>query len=374
MVDKKTAQKALDRIIKTMKVQGAKIGFASDIDFDYGKAAGPFPSVNSITNGGLPRGKLTVVSGPPGSCKTTFVAQSLAYAQAQDPDLIALWVDIEHCWDSQWMSTLGVDTDRVIVAEMLEDLEETLDLVIGMCREKAVDWVVYDSVGAIASRGEFESKKGVSRDMHEDNVALGARQFNKFLRIATPKIARADCVIVLIAQVYTDINSYGGIDHIKGGKGIAHHAHLRLLTRRVKDEAKKANVQMPGSDKKSSVLLGWNINIKVDKSKQSSTEGYSVVLPFTLGAGIVAAEAAIITAIQLGLIEQKGAWFLWKGEKFHGKQQVSDYFMANVEEYGALTKLMENIASEEIIKKITTGDFSPESDEEDDCEFEEDVI
>ena len=369
-MDKKQAQKALDRILRAMKSTGAKIGFADEVDFDYGKSSTPFPSVNGMTNGGLPKGKLTVVSGPPGSCKTTLVAQSLAYAQAQDPDLIALWVDVEHCWDTTWMTTLGVDVDRVIVAKMLEDLEETLDLVIGMCREKAVGWIVYDSVGAISPRGEFESKKGVARDMHEDTVGLTARQFNKFLRIITPKVARAECVIVLIAQVYSTIGIYS-IEQVKGGKGIGHHAHLRLIMRRMKDESKKASIKMPGSDQKSTVLLGWNVNVKVDKSKQSSTEGYSVVLPFTLGIGIVAAEAAIITAIQIDLIKQKGAWFVWGEQRFHGKQQIMDYFMANDEEYGALTDMMKDIAAEDMIRKITTGSFSAESDVD---EIEENLL
>jgi len=75
------------------------------------------------------------------------------------------------------------------------------------------------------------------------------------------------------------------------------------------------------------------------------------------------------------LIEQKGAWFVWGDEKFHGKQQVLDYFMENGEEYGALTNMMEEIAADEIIKRITTGEFTPESDEDDEDELqEEDVL
>jgi len=174
----------------------------------------------------------------------------------------------------------------------------------------------------------------------------------------------------LIAQVYSTIGIYS-IEQVKGGKGIGHHAHLRLIMRRMKDESKKASIKMPGSDQKSTVLLGWNVNVKVDKSKQSSTEGYSVVLPFTLGIGIVAAEAAIITAIQIDLIKQKGAWFVWGEQRFHGKQQIMDYFMANDEEYGALTDMMKDIAAEDMIRKITTGSFSAESDVD---EIEENLL
>ena len=368
---KKQALQALNRVIKQMKSQGARIGFASDTDFEYTKEPTPFPSVNGMIGGGLPRGKLTVISGPPGSCKSTYSAQCLAFAQARDPDLIALWVDVEHCWDPTWMKSLGVDVDRVIVAEMLENLEETLDLVIGMCREKAVGYIVYDSIGSISPKGEYESKKGEARLMTEDTVGLTARQFNKFLRIATPKIARADCVVILIAQVYSTIGIYS-IEVVKGGNGIGHHAHLRLIMRRMTDETKKVKLKMPGAKTKSVVLLGWNVNIKVDKSKQSGTEGYSVILPFNLGAGIMVAEAAVITAIQTGLIRQAGSWyFIVEADDDHeelrvqGKQKVIDYYMGNDEAFAELTTRLENIAAEEMVSRIVNGDFTPESDEDD---------
>ena len=364
-----------------MKSTGAKVGFGDDPGFEYKKEPTPFPSVNGMTGGGLPRGKLTVISGPPGSCKTTFVAQCLAFAQSKDPDLIALWVDVEHCWDPKWMEALGVDVSRVIVAEMLENLEETLDLVIGMCREKAVGYIVYDSIGAISPKGEYESKHGVARGMDEDTVGLQARQFNKFLRIATPKIARAECIIVLIAQIYSTIGTYS-IDVVKGGKGLAHHAHLRLIMNRMVDETKKRQVMMPGAKVKSTVLLGWNVRVKVDKSKQSSTEGYSVILPFNLGAGIMVAEAAVITAIQMGLIRQAGSWFfLGEGEdanKVQGKQKVIDYYMGDDEAFAELATRLEGIADAEMVARIVGGDFTPESDEDDEDDFvvedEEEVL
>ncbi len=377
MVDKKAPDPrkktmvSLKRIIKKFKIQGAKIGIASEMDLEYAKMKTPFPSVNLITGGGFPHGKTTCITGPSGSGKSCLAAQTMAYNQVINPELVCLWIDAENSWDSEWMEKLGVDVSRVFVAQLMEDLEETLNMIIDLVKDKAVDLIVYDSIGALASRAEFETAGGKQRGVDDSDVGLIARKMSKFFRMVTQKLGRSGCVNLMIGQVYTTPTQYGGIDTVKGGNSFKHHTHLRLMTRRTKDEAKRLKVTMPDGEKRF-VVTGWKQQIKIDKTKQSATEGYAVTVPFSTGTGLIAAESCILSALQTGLIEQKGAWYFWKDEKFQGKPKAMAYFLDNEEEYAELMTLLNQMSMEDLIANVSGGKDA-EVDEEHEFDPDEEL-
>lgn len=366
----KKAQLALKRAMKKYKMDSSVIGKASELDLEYEKMPTPFPAVNMITGGGFPVGKTTCVTGPSQSGKTCLAAQTLAYNQTLNPELVCLWVDAENSWDSKWMEKLGVDIDRVFVVQLIGDLEDSLNIVIDIIKEAAVDMIVYDSIGALASRAEFSTKGGKERGVDDDDVGLIARKMSKFFRMVTQTLGKSKCVNIMIGQVYTTPTQYGGIDTVKGGNAFKHHTHLRLLTRRTKDEAKKLTVTMPDGEKRT-VVTGWKQQIKVDKTKQSATEGYAVTVPFSTGTGLVAAESCILSALQMGLVEQKGAWYYWKEEKFQGKNNAMQFFMDNDKEYEELIILLNQITIEDLIAGATGGsDAEVEEEQEFDPDYD----
>jgi len=179
-------------------------------------------------------------------------------------------------------------------------------------------------------------------------MALQARKFGQWARMATPRVARHNIEVIMIAQVYSAITSYGGIWEVKGGNQLKHTTHLRLMTRRSKDE-RTATVKMPDGNKKI-VNLGWQLHIKVDKSRQSGSEGHEIILPFRNGAGIVKDEAAVLTALSFGLIERSGAWYTWKDERIQGKENVIKHFIENQEHAAQLAQELEAWAENDTIE------------------------
>jgi len=316
-------------------------------NIEYEKLATPFFQLNRAIGGGFPRTKHTCISGHPGTGKTVILLHTIAYHQAQDPDFVAAFFDAEDALDPAWMERLGIDLSRLVIVQGLDKLEDYLDAYIKIANTGLVDMMVLDSVGAAPPRGEMETKGGAARSVNDDTQGLQARKYGQFFRMVTPAISKNKIASIFIAQVYTDINSYGGMTMVKGGNAFKHFTHLRLMTRRARDKQTTKVSMADGSVKE--VELGWDMLVRVDKTKQSATEGHEVSLPFRKGAGIVMEEAAIITAINFGIISKNGAWFNWEDLKWQGRPAVIAHFKKNDTDLERLSEELMRVADEEVV-------------------------
>src|SRR5688572_7530748 len=75
--------------------------------------------------GGLPRGRITEIYGTESSGKTTLALQVIA--EAQKSGGLALFVDAEHALDAEYARALGVDIDRLYLAQPTTG-DETLQI------------------------------------------------------------------------------------------------------------------------------------------------------------------------------------------------------------------------------------------------------
>lgn len=347
----------LGKLLKKKEFQSLDGTVGVGAHFSYEKLETPFFQVNAAIGGGFPRTKHSCISGHPSTGKNVLVSHTIAYHQAQDEDFVCAFFDVENSLDPAWLERLGVDLDRLILVTGLQKLEDYLDVYINIAKTGYVDMMVLDAIGAASPRGELESKGKQARSVGDDTQGLQARKYGQFFRMVTPVVARNNVASIFLAQVYTDINSYGGLTLVKGGNAFKHFTHLRLMTRRSRDKT-TAKIQMPDGLIKE-VELGWDMHIRVDKTKQSATEGHEVVLPFRKGAGIVAEEAAIITAINLGIIEQNGAWFAWGDEKWQGKNATIAHFKENTRDLEKLSEELTRAVERETVD-IETRFAGPE--------------
>jgi recombination protein RecA len=185
--------------------------------------------------GGIPRGRITEIFGEESCGKTTIAA--LLAAQVQRDGGAALIVDTEHVLDLAWCRRLGVDTERLLVAQP-SDAEEALDVVEQAVASGALDLVVLDSVAALAPVAEQQA------DVGEDVVAPGARLLNRSLRRMARSLHETHTALVALNQLRMLITPQpgatyapsGGATHAKtttpGGMGLKFGATLRIeLTR-----------------------------------------------------------------------------------------------------------------------------------------------
>ena len=88
----------------------------------------PSPSLNEALGGGLPRKRITILSGVESAGKTGTLLEAIALQQKKDPNFFALWLESEDSLDPDFMDMLGVDQSRFTL--VMHDKERGAEVVI----------------------------------------------------------------------------------------------------------------------------------------------------------------------------------------------------------------------------------------------------
>ena len=134
--------------------------------------------------GGLPRGRIIEIFGPESSGKTTLAIHAIAQAQKEGGN--AALIDAEHAFDRAWAETIGVDVNRLWVAQP-DNGEQALDIAETLINSGAIDILVIDSVAALTPKDEIEGEMG------DRNMGLQARLMSQAMRKLTSSISRTSC-------------------------------------------------------------------------------------------------------------------------------------------------------------------------------------
>lgn len=144
--------------------------------------------------------KLTVNNNP----KTSLALEVIAKAQMEDPEFMAAWIETEGSLDSDYLVSMGIDTDRFIVVEQTEELtaEKCMDIIRSLVNSGQFGIICLNSVAALVPSKEVEDELG------KQNIALTARLLSKFLRITTTSLATSGTSLILINQVRQNLGAY----------------------------------------------------------------------------------------------------------------------------------------------------------------------
>src|SRR5215469_6247247 len=112
----------------------------------------------ALGTGGLPRGGIVEIFGVASCGKTAFALQVIAHTQRGGAR--AAWIDAEHVFDAGFAAQLGVDLERLPVAQP-STAEEALEMARLFAASAAVDLIVLDSAAALVP--ELEMKAGLGR-------------------------------------------------------------------------------------------------------------------------------------------------------------------------------------------------------------------
>ena len=112
--------------------------------------------------------------GSKGCAKTTIALDLISYVQSTGG--ICIYINGERSYDPVWAQKRGVDTEKLVVVNVTT-IEEGLDTVIKLCREKVADLIIFDSLHGLAPSGElFEGKAKTEKSVAQDTMALRARK------------------------------------------------------------------------------------------------------------------------------------------------------------------------------------------------------
>lgn len=260
--------------------------------------------------GGVPRGRIVEIYGPESSGKSTLALHIVANAQRNGG--LAAYIDAEHALDPAYAAKIGVNIDDLLISQP-DCGEEALNIAEMLARSNAVDVIVIDSVAALVPKSELEGEIG------DTFVGLQARMMSQALRKLTATLAKSNTCAVFINQIREKIGvMYGNPETTTGGRALKFYSSIRLDIRRTGG--------IKGND---NTEIGNRVKVKVAKNKMAP--------PFLLAEfdilfneGISRTSAVIDLGAEFNIIDKKGAWFSYKGQRLgQGRESVREELKKN---------------------------------------------
>jgi recombination protein RecA len=170
--------------------------------------------------GGLPCSRITEIFGPANCGKTALALQAIAHGQRTGT--AAAWIDAEHAFDPTFASKLGVDLERMPVAEPAS-AEEALEMTRRLAASGAIDLVVVDSAAALVPQIELETGLAAA------SASLQGRVLGSELRRLLSVVRRSGVAILFLNQTRTRLEaSAGELETSAGGPSLKLYAAVRI--------------------------------------------------------------------------------------------------------------------------------------------------
>lgn len=241
--------------------------------------------LDSISGGGFPKGRIIEIYGPEASGKTSIALNGIANIQREGGN--AVFIDAEQALDTKYAQILGVDLDRLALAQV-SVAEEALQLCFNLASTGSTDLIVVDSVAALVPKAEYEG------GMDKQQVGLMARVMSKGLRMLTPICAKNNVTIIFLNQIREKVGvMFGNPETTPGGKALKFAASQRIEIRR------------KGQEKADNEIIGTLVRMKMVKNKVAPPfkEGLTVL---TFAQGINRPGELLAVGEEKGVLTKKG--------------------------------------------------------------------
>ena len=307
-----SATDKLKEIFNDKAISNIEIG--NNSSFEYERIKFGIPALDKLTGGGIPKRRMTLLYGATNVGKSYLASQIVANA-LKDKNAIAAWVDTEISYDKDWFETCGVDTARLLV-HTPNSGEEAFDHIRSLMKH-GVSIIVLDSIAGLVPASVSDENFGYNP------MAWQARFVNSALPKLLPNIGK-ETAFVAINQVRSSMGPTA-LDAMPGGIGQTFFSHSILQVRR-KDWIKEDNAN-----------VGFNIEVRLRKSKVGGDNWQSAIVPFRQEGGIDVIESFIREGIEKNLIIQTGAWYTYNENKYMGLHNLKEHFVNNKEDMEKLT-------------------------------------
>lgn len=284
--------------------------------------------------GGVPRGRVVEVYGPESSGKSTLALHIVASAQKNGG--VAAYIDAEHALDPAYARKIGVNVDELLISQP-DSGEEALNIAETLARSNAIDVIIVDSVAALVPKSELEGEIG---DTH---VGLQARMMSQALRKLTAGLARSNTCAVFINQIREKIGvMYGNPETTTGGRALKFYSSVRLEIRRI------GGIKGPNNEE-----AGNRVKVKVVKNKMAPPFRIAE-FDILFNEGISRTGSVIDMAVEANIIDKRGAWFSYNGERLgQGREAVREELKSKPELLDEIeAKLFPTPQKEEELAKV----------------------
>lgn len=297
----------LDVLIKEInKEYKEDIAFkGNDIEvYKYEKVPFSSPRLNYMLYGGLPMGRMIEFAGPEKSGKTTTALdmvkqRQLKFAKEKQGRKVC-FVDSENTFDVEWATKLGVNVDDLILIRPQEQYaEQIFDIMKAVVETGEVGLIVLDSVAQLVG------KNAISEDIEKKQYGGIAMPLTKFCNIVVPLLGKYNCMCIMINQVREDLNNQYNEFITPGGRGFKHNCSVRLMFRQgpfidVNNRELTRGAENPA---------GNLVKVHIEKSKICRSDRRTGFYTLNYLNGIDYLSDTIDVLLQLGAINQRGAYF-----------------------------------------------------------------
>lgn len=276
-------------------------------------------------NGGIGKGRQTLVFGNKSAGKTSMLLQTIA--EAQKRGLTCAWIDAEKSFDTEWSARLGVDNSQLLVSNVMS-IDDFTSMGCALL-DSEIDVLVVDSISALLPSTYFE--KDEMKDGLEGTKQIGSKA--KELSIAVNKFnfANRSTALILISQIRNQFNSYGASLKPDGGQAMMFYSSTVIKLWSSASEKEQKTMDLPIGDKLISTPIGRPVTFTVEYNKigpPNRTGNYDFYYHGDFVGVDQVGEIADL-AVKHGIIDQGGAWFTYKENKLQGRDKLVKWLKSN---------------------------------------------
>jgi recombination protein RecA len=168
--------------------------------------------------GGLPRGRVVEIFGPPDCGKTTLALNWISAAQEQGATVV--YVDVERKFDAPWAAACGVNLQELVTI-VPDSGSQAVAMLEALLRTFSVDLAVIDSAAALVSDEELEtSLDDTPAEMQSEFLARSLRRLHGLAE-------RSQCCLLFLNQTRM-ADADEGTEKATGGPALALHSAIRI--------------------------------------------------------------------------------------------------------------------------------------------------
>lgn len=249
-------------------------------------------ALSGKVDGGISAG-LTFLAGPSRHFKSLFGLIMVKSYMKQYPDAICLFFDTEFGITPEYLTAIGIDTERVIhiPIEHIEQLK--FDMVKRLEQINAGDKVIV----FVDSVGNCPSKKEVDDAINENAAAdmTRAKALKSLFRIVTPQFTIKDIPAIIVNHTYQTQEMYSKTV-MSGGTGPMYSSNIVLIIGKQQDKDGKE-------------LLGHDFIINIEKSRFVK-EKSKIAISVSFKGGVSTWSGLLDIALESGhVIKPSKGWY-----------------------------------------------------------------
>jgi len=279
-------------------------GRLKDFDLSYNIRPTGSLAVDIATGiGGLATGRMYEIFGNFSSGKTTLAVNAIRYAQ--DENVFSLYCDAECAMESSLFKGMHINPDRLIyqrhsIGEVL------LDGCDSFIKSGSINIAVVDSLATLLP--EIEEVKSL-----HDNAKIASRAVlvGKFLQKINAVLRNTGTTLILINQERVDITasqrSYTGpVMKTTGGLAVQYFPSCKIKL--FSSQAKSFII----TDDEGKVI-GQKVKVSIVKNRLAPPKA-AFDAHLIYGKGFDVIRDLVVLALDIGVVEQKGAWYCYDGK------------------------------------------------------------